>query len=440
MMTALILLLLAFSLALWALPPKEEPEKPRRESNVKRRPRRVRFRDIHVDPDRFCHRTLEALSKDRLSSLARSLLQEGQLNPLLVVARDQGGWDLVGGYRRQTCIDQLIADNEDREHFFEDMEVDCVELLDADEADLTVISLTDNTNRADLTVSEKIKATLKLRAAKVSQTRGAAALRLSVTQFNRFALIADYGQMYDHIQAKDIDVSAAAEVLHEAKKADRAEEFLAFFKTWVAARREEIDKRDEWLKSLGKKMPEGEKFVKRFVKKHIVKGWIDCLTSGRPLNDGTWKFGAFIDHKQKKLVIPSVNMDLSKSTSEEIAQIAATVMSWPRLLAPYAQARAHEEGLEVDAQDDPVVDRIQYLESIGLHDQAAALRQEHEQRLDEEAGEDDPDFEKVPPQTEQDLGREIDRTLSGPAGSKDGNPETGELGQVEDGPEGSEDE
>jgi hypothetical protein len=403
---------MALALALWAVPPKEEPEKPRRESNVRRKPKRVKFRTICVDPDRFSHREKEALTKERLTSLARSICQEGQLNPLIIVARKQGGWDLIGGYRRHACIDQLIKDNEDREHFFEDMEVDCVELLSADEADLVVISLSDNTNRADLTVAEKIKATLKLRAAQVSTTRGAAALRLSETQYKRFALIADFPPMFNHTQAKDIDVSAAAEVLDAAKKANRVEEFLAFFGKWVAARRDEIDKREEWLKSLGKKMPDGEKYVKKFIKKHIVKGWIDCLQSGRPLNDQTWKFGAFIDHKQKKLVIPSVNMDLSKCTSQEITEIAATVLNWPRQLAPYAQARAHEEGLEVDAQDDPTLDRIKYLESIGLHDQAAALRRQHEQQMADEVGEDDQDFDKAPPQTEHDLGHEIDQRLS----------------------------
>ena len=102
----------------------------------------VRLCDFELEPEKWCLRGGEELSKESLQLMRDSLVLEKQQQPVTVFRRADGKMVLLCGYRRVTSLRQLADDN--MAGFTHDMDVEAIEVLAATEQDHTVISIASN--------------------------------------------------------------------------------------------------------------------------------------------------------------------------------------------------------------------------------------------------------------------------------------------------------
>lgn len=103
--------------------------------------------EISVSPSNTRKDMMAGTEDTGLSDLVASIREHGLINPVIVMDRDGGGYDLIAGQRRFRACQQLGLDT-----------IAAVVRNDLDPTDATVLSLVENVHRADMNPMDKAHA------------------------------------------------------------------------------------------------------------------------------------------------------------------------------------------------------------------------------------------------------------------------------------------
>jgi hypothetical protein len=327
------------------------------------RPTTVPLKDFVLRPARYCHRAPEELEdRDRLGALKDSLTGEGLLNPVEFFRDPDGKPVVTRGHRRISAMRQLAAEN--RAGFGDDMPVEAVEVVNASEQDLLCRSVSDNANRQDYTLGERIRAAKRLHDAGVEASRAARALNLGPKQYGRDLRIAQHEWMLAHVEQDHIGHTAACDLLEAAEAAERVTGLKTHLDEWVAAKRKEVgDKRK----------------VKSVLSKELSDHWGALLKQKEPLDDNVVRraqFQADIDADANRITVEgSLNLLNAPLSALEDAEVKLAAMQ--KVVAKYRTARGAVEGAQ--GPQDLAREEARQLELLAKQREAPARPPDQEQ-------------------------------------------------------------
>lgn len=312
-----------------------------RNTQARMKPTKVRFNELVLDPARFCHR-LETKPDE---NLARSLATEGQNTPFKFFIDEGGNKTLVGGNLRHGGIGVNIERN--LPGFTADMEVDAIQILNATEEDLLIISLTDNL-RKEFNQVERILISGKLWSDGVPDERAATALGVNVKTYKRDLALAKEGWLVEYIKEDCIAATTAYALVEEAEKAGRVPDLKEYLETVIDQRKREIDEKEkERLKKTGKGLRPGERLVKNTFTREEIAHLKQQLRTNQPLDqEATWMFQAGVDAEEGKLHISAIKLDLARAPVQQIADVVTTLSQAVKDSLPFLETRARLEGPE----------------------------------------------------------------------------------------------
>jgi hypothetical protein len=354
---------------------KKKAEEAKRETQARTELIAVRLDQIGERREQFCHRDKAAFDPARLKLFAEQLIREGLQVPIEVVdepPENDKPFTLVKGHRRvaalRLCV-QMKAPG-----FTSDLEVPAFRVLDATLTDLLTRSVSDNEARLNLSVHEKIRACKTLYDADVSMSRGASAMGISTSSFERALAIASTRWMFQFVADGAIDPTPAYALLTVAKKAERLRELEEDLTRWVEQTKEQIEEKRRKKAEAGKELTPAEESVKRYLKAHVVQAWKRALKAKQrfgDIKDTKWRYGAELDAEAKKLTIPGVNLNLATATFAQLAEVAAKLDGLASGIRPFLLVKQREEQLL--AGSDTAGSTEAYLQKIGLAEAVALL-------------------------------------------------------------------
>ena len=292
---------------------------------IKQRPSRYRHRDAaDLDP-----------KKEAMQALEKSLITEGQREPVLVIRIvPLGGivppdgvdeFEQITAHRRVAALRHLAETNVPG--FTLDMLVRVREILDGTPQDHLLWSVADNVLRESLDEIHRLKATIMLINSGVDHARIKANLKLSDSTFERYRRLALSPWMLDHVEKNEIGLTDAHQLLEAAGGNGGAlalEHLLKDLARLVAVAKTKIQDKREELAERHKELKGSEAMVKSYFPAHLVKKWVLDLKQGRRIQ-GRAKFvyGATIETDKigKKLIIPAVSLYLVEQNLEPLAEV-----------------------------------------------------------------------------------------------------------------------
>jgi hypothetical protein len=358
-----------------AVTEKKKAEEAKRETQARTELIAVRLDQIGQRPELYCHRDKEAFGAERLKLFAEQLIREGVQVPIEVVDEPAGApkpFTLVKGHRRVAALHLCVQMK--APGFTPNMEIPAFRVLDATPQDLLTRSVSDNEARLSLTVHEKVRACKTLYDAEVSMSRGASAMGISTSSFERSLVIASTAWMFAFVAQGVIDPTPAYQLLVVAKKAERLHELEEDLTYWVAKVRKEIEAKAHQKAEAGKELTPAEQQVKRYMKAHLVQAWKRALKAGKrfhEITDTRWRFGAEIDLQAKKLTIPALTISLASARFADVAEIAAKLDSLASAIRPVLLMKQREEQLLAGANSSNSTE--EYLKKIGLEEAVRLL-------------------------------------------------------------------
>jgi hypothetical protein len=324
---------------------------------IKQRPSHYRHRDAaDLDP-----------KKEAMQALEKSLITEGQREPVLVIRIvPLGGivppdgvdeFEQITAHRRVAALRHLAETNVPG--FTLDMPVRVREILDGTPQDHLLWSVADNVLRESLDEIHRLKATIMLINSGVDHARIKANLKLSDSTFERYRRLAQSPWMLGHVEQNEIGLTDAHQLLEvaggnggaaalEHLRKDLAH-LVAVAKTKIQDKREELAERQKDLKG-------SEALVKSHFQAYLVKKWVLDLKQGRRIQ-GRAKFvyPATIetDKLGKKLIIPAVSgVYLVEKNLEQLAEIVVKLDRVLKDVKPQVNALARQRLALVDYQED----------------------------------------------------------------------------------------
>jgi hypothetical protein len=312
---------------------REAPVVPERATQATTRTTTVPLNEFVLRPELYCHRDEDELrDRNRLRPLMDSLTVEGLQTPVEFF-RDADGRPVVDkGHRRISSMRQLARENTPR--FTETMPVEAVEVLNATQADLICRSVSDNANRRDYTLAERIRAAGALHKGGVEANRAAFALNYSTKQYLRDLRIAQHPWMLAYVEKEDIGHTAAGELLEAGEKAGRVEALKEHLDAWVAAKPKEVE-------ASGK-----EKKLKGFLTKALSDHWIGQLRDKKPLDNKVAPpkaLQASIE-ADANLITLEGKVDLLKAPLKALEEAELTFYAMQKVVREYRKARQAVEG------------------------------------------------------------------------------------------------
>ncbi len=368
--------------------------KTRRFASCRNVQKTIRFNQIALATDAYCHRDNEKLKPEKLEDLAASLAQEGQQTPLIVVQGKGDQFRLIAGHRRYYALkkaseDQLPGCSLDMEVLVTVMEQGEGQSEKDFEEDVLVRSVSDNENRIKFDDNEKLRIAKLLRERGVDAKRGMAALGVKDSQYTRYMHIVSTDWLYEAVHSGELKGTNAARLVEEAKKCDdatdrskvrnsnvnRMELLKAGFDEWVEEAKKQLYEDNRWRAANNKSPLEGRlAYLSRYFTNNLLLRWVKCLTEGVPFVTGHpsgFEFLVNVDPKKLSLEIPKVSLksdDLSEEKLESIiggledglttvAQLLVEVqrrepISRTEAEAALARVREKRQGLEVQEPDD----------------------------------------------------------------------------------------
>jgi ParB-like chromosome segregation protein Spo0J len=354
---------------------KKKTEEARRETQARTELITVRLDQIGERREQFCHRDKAVFDPSRLKLFAEQLIREGLQVPIEVVDEPPGAPNpflLVKGHRRVAALNLCVRMK--APGFTPDMEVPAFRVLDATLKDLLTRSVSDNEARLNLSVHEKIRACKTLYDADVSMSRGASAMGISTSSFERSLVIASTEWMFRFVADGAIDPTPAYQLLTVAKKAERLRELEEDLTCWVEQIKKQIDEKGRKKAEAGKELTDAEKQVKRYMKAHLVQAWKRALKAKQrfgDIKDAKWRYGAELDAEAKKLTIPGVNLNLATTTFAQLAEVAAKLDGLASGIRPFLLMKQREEQLLTN--NDAASSTEAYLQKIGLGEAVSLL-------------------------------------------------------------------
>ncbi len=323
----------------------DAPVIPERATRATTRPATVPLNEFVLRPELFCHRKPEELQdRERLQPLMASLTVEGQQAPVEFYRGPDGQAVATKGHRRISAMRQLAKEN--TPNFTLTMPVEAVEVLGASEQDLVVRSVSDNTNRKDYTVGERIRGAKTMHDRGVEANRAAYALGYSTKQYLRDLRLAQHDWMLAHVERGDIGHTAAGDLLAAADKAGRIPELKDHLGVWI----EETKKRLRH-KRVRERMAGGKEVTaKAELTNELADHWAGLLARKLPLDDALAAAEepevaiAGIDADANKVIFNEAEIDLMKISVPDLAKAVATVGGVQKVMVEYLRKRHAVEG------------------------------------------------------------------------------------------------
>jgi len=299
--------------------------------------------------------------KEAMRALEKSLITEGQREPILVIRVGRAGGEdelsQITGHRRVAALRHLAETNVPG--FTHDMPVRVREYLDGTPQDHLLWSVADNVMRESIDEIHRLKAVIMLIGNGVDHARIKANLNLPDSTFDRYRRLAQSPWMLKHVEQNEIGLTDAHQLLEasggnggtvalDLLRADLAR-LIAVAKDKVQVKREELAERHKDLKG-------SEAMVKSYFPKHLVSKWVLDLKKGRRIQ-GRAKFvyGATIETDKigKKLVIPAVSgVYLVEKELERLAEIVVRLDRVLKDLKPQVNSLARQRLALTSYQDD----------------------------------------------------------------------------------------
>lgn len=375
---------------------KTKAEEARRETQARTELITVRLDQIGERREQFCHRDKSAFDPSRLKLFAEQLIREGLQVPIEVVDEPPEAPNpflLVKGHRRVAALNLCVRMK--APGFTPDMEIPAFRVLDATLKDLLTRSVSDNEARLNLSVAEKIRACKTLYDADVSMSRGASAMGISTSSFERSLVIASTKWMFKFVVDEAIDPTPAYTLLVAAKKAERLRELQEDLTRWVEQTKAQIEEKRQKKAEADKELTEAEEQVKRYMKAHLVQAWKRALKAKQrfgDIKDAKWRYGAELDAEARKLVIPGVNLNLATASFAQLAEVAAKLDGLASGIRPFLLMKQREEQLLTST--DTTGSTEAYLQKIGLAEAVSLLGGEPPADADDDAREEGPRLER----------------------------------------------
>jgi hypothetical protein len=365
--------------------------------------RTIYFRQIRVDGDReLCHRDSDALKADKIEGLSTSLAQEDLATPFSVYETtatvDIGGqalpvYCLFGGFRRHEGIEKNIRDNIDTARFHEMMHVPVVVLVRGEHQsaeeyaqDILVRSVVENEQRASFTQSEKLGIVAAFVKAKVPKPRGASALGLSETQFDRYARVVNLPWLHDGVNAGHIGLTDAANVAETAANNKRLTQFKSEYDTWVSDKTLLLERERETQEKLGRELKGPAALLKKYLDAATVKTWKDCLKNGESFigAEARLHFGVVVDETKGTFEISRYTAALDKMHSSHTERLICEFSTGLRTLVKLRSKQQARERV-VDLTDEQIEVELRELEQLALAEAAEKAAREEGRDPAEEA-------------------------------------------------------
>lgn len=369
--------------------------------------RTVRLSDLKMNTDRYCHRQHEELDEKVLEPLMDSLVLEGLRQPVTIYTDSQGNEILIGGHRRVSGLRFLARRNQSG--FSEDMEIEAIEIIGATAQDHLVQSVSDNENRKNLSPAERLRTTKRLHDAGVEVRRAARALGVSDSTYQRDLGLVKHPWMYQHIEDDSVAHTVADKLIVAATKAGRLKELKEDLDAWVADKKRELkDKARRYKAETGKDIKPSELMVKNKMPKFLIDHWLNLIKEGRRFDDeAEWDFAGSIDGG--RLQIPSVSMDITKTSAENLAKLAARLSQLIKQITPLALEKYQlEQSRKVNAGPVAPWD-FSLLREWGMVETATKLEERFNRQMAETVdGEEAPDHFAEGERDEHDLAADME--------------------------------
>jgi len=328
--------------------------------------------------DEFANRFKDKYKPENLGDLIESIKLHGLLDPPIVAKDKDGHWKIIGGHRRVATLYVLVALKVPV--FNLDMNVPCLEVLDASHLELVIRSIAGNELSQKLDVKERLLAVRKASKEGATKKEIAATVGVSEKAVDRDLKIVANERMLQHVLRDDLPPTAAAALVEAASKKKRLDEFLDYFDAWAQLTKEEIEREERRAKQeRGKGLPANQMLVMNKLTPHLIRGWLEALAKGRPLNEEPdLGFEATFDKKSAVATI-KVKVDAKNDNPEHVARVAGQVSQIAKHLAAFAKRRREIEGPEGPQaaleKDDALLDTA-LLKEFGLEDVADHLEKE----------------------------------------------------------------
>jgi hypothetical protein len=195
-------------------------------------------------------------------------------------------------------------------------------------------SVSDNSNRKNYTLAERIRAAKTLHDGGVEANRAAFALNYGTKQYLRDLRIAQETWMLAHVEKDDIGHTAAGELLEAAEKAGRVADLKEHLDGWIAAKRKEVE-------AAGK-----DKKLKGLLAKSLSDHWIGQLDDRKPLDDKVAPpkaLQASID-ADANLITLEGKVDLLRVPLKALEEMELTFHTMQKVVSEYRKARKAVEG------------------------------------------------------------------------------------------------
>lgn len=345
-----------------------------RAGKAKTRTIKVRLHEITEDPDRYRHRASDDLTEASLEPLTQSVAQEGP-QVLVEVFRDgQGRWVVIKGHRR-IAVFRLLASKNTPGYSF-DMEIEVLEVYDADAQDLLVRSISDNEVRKSLDREHRILAAKKMYDAGVQNSRAARALGISLKTYERDLILARYPWMLQHVQDGSIEATYAVMLLEAGERSERLAELKEDIDLWVADRKREVREREKLLQAQhGKDLSPAERQVKSSLPLHVVRHWLNLLRKKQRFDEeAQWTYPAGIDPRNGVLKISALTLDLNRAPLEQLAKVGSKLSQLSKQLAPHLKKRQVQKSYEKELESADAPYDYEYLNTLGLNETAERLQ------------------------------------------------------------------
>ncbi len=205
-------------------------------------------------------------------------------------------------------------------------------------------------------------------------SRGASAMGISTSSFERSLLIASTEWMFQYVAQGVADPTPAYQLLVAAKKAGRLRELQEDLACWVVQTKKQIEEKRQKKAEAGKELTDAEEQVKRYMKAHLVQAWRRTLKAKQrfgDIKDAKWRYGAELDAESKKLTIPGVNLNLATASFAQLAEVAAKLDGLASGIRPFLLMKQREEQLLTNT--DTTSSTEAYLQKIGLAEAVSLL-------------------------------------------------------------------
>ena len=293
--------------------------------------------------DEFGNRSPDKYLAENNLDLIESVKVHGLLEPPLIARGKDGKWRLICGHRRIAVL-YILADR-GVAGFSLEMEVQCLEVLDASDLDLLTRSILDNELGKKLEPKERLVAVKKLDAAGASKKEIAATVGASEKSIARDLLVVGNARILQHVLADNLLPTVAAAIIAVATPKGRVDEFLDHFDSHVLKTTGAIEEDDRRAKlERGKGLKPSQMLVANRLEPHVVRGWIDALAKGKPLTEERdLGIEATFDKKSAVATI-KVKVDARNDAVGHIARVASQISQVAKHLAAFAQKRNELEG------------------------------------------------------------------------------------------------